>query len=84
MLVQKGRFRVDRPVLEFLRDGLAWAGVELLPLTSAIAARSGNLGVEMHGDPADRLIAATAMELSCPLVTRDARLTAVAGLPTIW
>lgn len=84
MLVQKGRFQVDRPVQDFLRDGLAWNGVELFPLTPAVAARSGALGAAMHGDPADRLIAATALELSVPLVTRDARLTGLAGLRTIW
>jgi PIN domain nuclease of toxin-antitoxin system len=38
----------------------------------------------MHGDPADRLIAATATLLGAALVTGDERLRAVPGLRTIW
>lgn|GEM_PF-4751592 len=40
--------------------------------------------VTMVMDPADQLIAATALELDAPLVTSDGRLQTVPGLRTIW
>jgi PIN domain nuclease of toxin-antitoxin system len=38
----------------------------------------------MHGDPADRLIVATASTLGVPLVTGDKKLHAYRGVKTIW
>lgn len=32
----------------------------------------------------DRLIAATAAHLDCPLITRDARIAAAAGVEVVW
>jgi PIN domain nuclease of toxin-antitoxin system len=37
----------------------------------------------MHGDPADRLIAATAIEYNCPLATVDGLLLKIPLLKTI-
>ena len=37
-----------------------------------------------HGDPADRLIGATAIVHRAPLLTIDEKLRAVPGLETIW
>jgi PIN domain nuclease of toxin-antitoxin system len=44
--------------------------VSLAPLTSAIAMASCRLE-DFHGDPADRMIVATAITLGIPLVTAD-------------
>jgi len=35
---------------------------------------------ELHGDPGDRLIIATARHLGLPIVTRDSRIIAYAGI----
>jgi PIN domain nuclease of toxin-antitoxin system len=37
-----------------------------------------------HGDPADRIIAATAIVHGAQLVTADARLKRVSGLRVLW
>jgi PIN domain nuclease of toxin-antitoxin system len=42
--------------------------------------RAGGLGVEgFHGDPADRVIAATALLLRCPLATLDDKSSRLGG-----
>ena len=84
MLVAKGRLVLDRDVLLWLQQALAVRPVDLAPLTPEIAARSAALGIEFPGDPADRIIAATARQQRAPLVTRDARLQAVTDLVTVW
>ena len=53
--------------------------MSLMPLTSTICVRSTRLPAGLHGDPADRLIVATARELGATLVTRDARVLRYAG-----
>jgi PIN domain nuclease of toxin-antitoxin system len=58
-----------RSWLEQLADGLQTLGV-----TPAIAAAAVALPSSFPGDPADRLVYATAVEHGCPLVTKDHRL----------
>jgi PIN domain nuclease of toxin-antitoxin system len=41
-------------------------------------------GLYAIAERGDRLIAATAVHLDCPLITRDAGLARVAALATIW
>ena len=84
MLDEKGKVEAMNGVREFFEIAFEPGRMELVPLTPAIAARSAELGPGMHGDPADRLIAATALELSIPLVTRDQRLARVPGLQVVW
>ena len=38
----------------------------------------------MHGDPADRIIGATALVLNATLVTADRQLQQVAALRCVW
>ena len=58
-----------RSWLEQLADGL-----QTLGLTPAIAATAVALPSSFPGDPADRLVYATAVEHGCLLVTKDGRL----------
>jgi PIN domain nuclease of toxin-antitoxin system len=46
--------------------------------------RARQFGDAFPGDPADRLIAATALVRNAPLVTHDDRLREVQSLQTIW
>lgn len=75
-----------RPALRFLPDPKAWfAKVTVGPaiceaaLTPGIAIDASQLPGNVHGDPADRLLIATARHLGLPLVTRDAKIIAYAG-----
>jgi PIN domain nuclease of toxin-antitoxin system len=82
--VAKGRIELDRAPLDWMRDALALPRVELLPITPPIAAKAAELPPDFPGDPADRLIAATAILESALLVTRDARIRKCPGLRTAW
>jgi PIN domain nuclease of toxin-antitoxin system len=82
VLLQKGRMAIDRDPLDWIAAGLSSPKVTLLPLTPAVAVTAMNL--DLHGDPGDRLIAATALVENRVLVTRDAKLRAATYLRTIW
>ena len=81
--VAKGRITLDRGTLEWLQQALAAPRFELLPLTPAIAAKATMLG-RFHGDPADRLIVATAILESAVLVTKDPLIRKYEALSTTW
>jgi len=82
MLVQFRRISIpDSSLREWFRVALPSPKLRLLPLSAEIASRSGTL--EMHGDPADRLIAATALEYGCQLATVDDKLIKLDWLNTV-
>jgi PIN domain nuclease of toxin-antitoxin system len=81
--VAKGRISLDRDVLEWIEDAITVARMELAPLTPKIAVKATQLG-RFHGDPADRLIVATAMMETATLITKDRRIRNYPGVPTTW
>ena len=84
VLATRGRIRLDRPTLEWIHDTLALPRVELLALTPAVAVKAAEFPALFPGDPADRLIAATAVLESAALATKDARIRGFAGVRTVW
>lgn len=84
MLVKKGRLRVDRDALLWLKQALTRPRVTLVPLSPEIAAASMALQEPFHGDPADRIIVATAIESRCALATKDERIVRWSHVRTIW
>ncbi len=75
-LAQLGRIEVDLDDAEVLR---VLTAVHVWPITAEIARSSTRLDV--RGDPADELIAATSLVHNVPLVTRDRKLLASRLLP---
>lgn len=71
-LAEHERIVVTIPIRSWLEQ-LA-AQVRTLPLTAAIAATAVSLPSSFPGDPADRLIYATAIEHGSQLVTKDRKL----------
>ncbi len=86
-LLRRGRVALDRPLAVWVDDLLAEEGVEVAPLSPAAGALAGSYE-QLHGDPGDRLLAATAQDLAMPLVTKDQRLIdfgrATGSIRTIW
>ena len=74
LLASKKRISLHKDVLEWIREALAKPGVKLVPLSPEIAVASTHLPFEMHADPADRILVATARHLGATLVTADGPL----------
>lgn len=75
LLVDTGRIELDIPVEAWIDRFLDRPGLEGVPLAHRAAAHSYQLHHLEHRDPADRLLIATAIDLRCPLVTYDERIT---------
>jgi PIN domain nuclease of toxin-antitoxin system len=60
--------------VKWVLGALAKPGVVLVPLEPEIAVASSRLPFEMHSDPADRILVATARHLGATLVTADKAL----------
>jgi PIN domain nuclease of toxin-antitoxin system len=85
MLVEAGRIELDRSAGAWIDQALADVRSEPLPLTSTVAVQAALLSrEEFVGDPADRIIYATARSSGSRLVTRDRRLRAFDPRGTIW
>ena len=71
MLASRGKLELPLPVNEWLQEALGQSGVESLPVSCEIANRSVSLA-EIHRDPADRIIIATALVHDAKLASIDA------------
>jgi PIN domain nuclease of toxin-antitoxin system len=84
MLVERGRLALSMPFDEWLRRCEALPFLHFVPVDHRIAVRAVHLPGDLHGDPADRIIVATALDLGVPLVTRDRKLQAYPHVRTVW
>ncbi|MBI4756304.1 MAG: type II toxin-antitoxin system VapC family toxin [Betaproteobacteria bacterium] len=82
--VRRGRLQFSVPIAQWLADMRCIPELRLEPVSADIAALAGSLPEPMHGDPADRIIAASATVLGAALVTADDRLRSIPGIRTIW
>lgn len=83
MLIARKRLNPVMDARQFLDDIIAARHVRVLPITAEIAVLSQS-DIFSHGDPADRLIAATARLHRAPLITSDAKLRKLKEVTTIW
>lgn len=81
MLSAKGRIECVDGVLATLRTMEEKARV--IPIHAGIATRAMGLPLP-QGDPFDRVIVATAMELQVPLCTPDAAIIKSGLVPVVW
>ena len=83
MLIAKGRIDPGMDASQFLEDIIKVRGIRTLPITPRIAVLSQSEDFP-HRDPADRIIAATAVAHRARLVTADTALRRSRGLEVIW
>jgi PIN domain nuclease of toxin-antitoxin system len=74
MLESKGRIVFSKECHAWLKDASGVPGLNIVQITPDIAIDSSRLPLEFHGDPADRIIVATARSINATLLTRDARI----------
>lgn len=84
MLIQKNRINPGTDCKAFLELIITARNIVVLPVTPDIAAISVMHEGFLHFDPADRIIAATALHHRARLVTADKLLHAVSGLAIVW
>ena len=84
MLVEKGR-------LSLVYDTATWVDLagklpkfHWISLDPEVAVNASRIPGQFRGDPADRLITATALTLGIPIVTADRRIRDYPHVKTIW
>lgn len=87
-LLRKGRIGLDRGLPAWIRDLLDGDQVEVALLSPQAAAVAGSLEDDFPGDPADRLLWATASDLLVPLISKDREIRNFAaragGVRVLW
>jgi len=71
LLTAKKKLDLGLDVQKWVDRALGLRGLHLTPLSPKVAVDSTRLPFEIHQDPADRILAATARHLGATLVTAD-------------
>jgi PIN domain nuclease of toxin-antitoxin system len=74
MLASKGRLQLDGPLTHWLPTAAATETVTVLPINVGVVLSLDAMPAGFHGDPADRIIVATARANNLPLATRDSNI----------
>jgi PIN domain nuclease of toxin-antitoxin system len=84
MLVDRGRLMLTLALDVWIEQVESLPFLEFQPVDNRIATRAVRLENFPQRDPADRMIAATALELGATLITADAQLRAYGPVKTVW
>jgi len=84
MLIHKGRLRIDIEYQEFIKVLKESNMYRFYGVTPKIAELSTQLFPKDNKDPADRIIAATAIAENAKLITADKQLRQSKKIVTIW
>ena len=74
MLIKRRRLIVTLPLQQWIQQLVESLQLQVIPMTSQIAADSVQLPEGFHADPADQLIVATARCLNATLITKDEKI----------
>jgi PIN domain nuclease of toxin-antitoxin system len=83
-LVRRARLVLDRPASDWVALASVLPRLSVVPIDAKIAVAAGSLSESFHGDPADRLIVATALASKAALVTRDRSIRESRAVACIW
>lgn len=82
--VRRGRLQLALPLEQWLADLRLLPELRFEPVSADIAQVAGAFEEAVPGDPADRIIIATALTLNARLVTADDRLRQARRVETVW
>ena len=80
--VRRDRLRLAIPLDRWLTLAVG-SGVVILPIEPSIAALAGSIEWA-HGDPADRILVATALHHGIPLLTADKQIRNSGLVEVVW
>lgn len=83
MLIAKRRVTVAAEIEQFLEDVIRARDIQVLPITPRIAALAQSQDF-LQADPADRIIAATAIAHRAKLLSADNLLRRLASVEVVW
>lgn len=84
MLIKKKRVQIDTTTANFINLFLQSRDISVIPISPEIAELSANFQTGINKDPADRIIAATAIIHNARLVTADKNLLSAELVDTLW
>ncbi|MBI2327090.1 type II toxin-antitoxin system VapC family toxin [Candidatus Curtissbacteria bacterium] len=84
LLVKKGRLELSKDVDAWLEEVEQLKFINFVPVNNIIAAKSVQLSETVGRDPADRIIAATAVEMGATLITSDQRIRKYPHVQSVW
>jgi PIN domain nuclease of toxin-antitoxin system len=84
LLVKKGRLELSLDLGEWIGRSEALPFLRFFPVDNQVALLSNQLPGELHQDPADRMIVATASILGATLITKDQKLREYPHIETFW
>lgn len=74
MLVEKRKIELEIDCLDWINQSLEGGEFKILALSPEVAVQSCRLGENIHGDPADRMIIASASASNAVLITHDRKI----------
>ncbi|MES2337871.1 MAG: type II toxin-antitoxin system VapC family toxin [Pseudomonadota bacterium] len=82
LLATNGKLLIPGSLNSWIDKLIENLGIEIMPIDRNVAIAAGILPRDVHGDPGDRMMIATARERICPLMTSDRKILgyAKAGL----
>lgn len=83
-LLEKKRIGISCNPEEWIDKALETPKLRLIPLTPSIAYRSTSLPQPFNGDPADRIIVATAREENATILTKDRSIQKYKHVRSFW
>lgn len=84
MLVSKDRLSLRFPVNQWIELSYQLPKLRWVSLTPEIGVLSTNLPGLFHGDPADRLIVASALAYGSALITADQKIHSYMHIESVW
>lgn len=83
MLVEKKKIILEMDIMDWLKQWIELPGIQIVELSCQVAMLSNRLPGLIHGDPADRILIASAFEEKAVLVTADEKILAFGKEPFI-
>jgi len=84
ILVSRGRLKLTMSPGDWVAASEALPFFDFVPVSNSIALKSVQLPGDLHNDPADRIIIATAVSLGAVLVTKDEKIRNYPHVKTVW